>query len=277
MDASEPKESNTKAPVICKLKSRYGNQLFQYWIARKIADDLGRPLHVCVCTGDVFVLTQDVFPNVTYDLLYEQHGWCPSILPYDHDWVSHHVQNGDIGNEPIVIDVYSESYAFVSKYKDSILKYYTSTRFAEPENRVAIHVRLGDLAAENVKVTDYIDYCVTIAKDITQKEKGVSVLIISEEPKHAFTLRLQDELQAALECQVSVNAENGNVHDDFFALRNSRFVIMQNSTFSWWAGFLADPEKTTVYAYACGRLGCGFRNETLFRPLSPDHFVVKHA
>lgn len=269
----------TKAPVICKLKSRFGNQLFQYWIARKIADDLGRPLHICVCTGDAYVLNADVFPNVTYDRLYEQHGWCPSVLPYDHDWVQHHTKDkeSDTGDKDIVIDVYSESYAFVSKYKDAILQYYQSPRFTHTENRVAMHVRLGDLAAENVKVTDYIDYCIQVSRDILAKDPSTSVLIVSEEPNHEFTLRLRDELQRTLECQVSVNVENSNVHDDFFTLRNSKYVIMQNSTFSWWAGFLADPEKTTVYAYASGRLGCGFRNQTLFMPVSPANFVVKYA
>ncbi len=272
-------ETLVKAPVICKLKSRFGNQLFQYWIARKIADDLQRPLHICVCTGDAYVLNADIFPNVTYDRLYYQHGWCPSILPYDYDWVQHHTRDkaNDPGVEPIVLDVYSESYALVSKYQESILQYYKSPRFAQTENRVAMHVRLGDLAAENVKVTDYIDYCIQVTKDILAKDSGTVVFIVSEEPKHAFTLRLSDELQKTLGCEVSVNNDNSNVHDDFFALRNSKYVIMQNSTFSWWAGFLADPEKTTVYAYASGRLGCGFRNQTLFRPVSPVHFVVKHA
>ncbi len=260
-----------KSAVVCHLQGRFGNQLFQYWISRMISDKLERPLHVMSCR-DLFMITS--FPNVKYDLF--RKGITPpsfvSERPNTFDWVSWAIDTyRDIPNEQICITTFSESYELVAKYEDQIREYYSSPRFLdEPENMISIHVRLGDLAHVNASVNDYINYCADTIRDIKDKDPTVdAIYIVSDEPHHAYIKQLTCALGVS-----GVSLSSGkSVEDDFMSLRNSKYIIMQNSTFAWWAGFLADKDKTRVYAYACDRLGCGFRNADLFA-VSPSNFTV---
>ena len=272
---SEPEiEMEERGPVICYMKGRFGNQLFQYWICRLIADNLKRPLYLHMCSGDPFMLT--MFPNLKYDMLVNEGLYIPVDRPPNFDWVSwaNDVYNASY-HEEIHVNTYAESYELVSKYEDIIRHYYYSPRFLDnPDKTISIHVRLGDLADHNAGVEGYLYFCVETAKSIRETDPNVGITIVSEEPSHSYTQKLINML---LECTANVMIMPAtSIEDDFVTLRNSKYIIMQNSTFSWWAGFLANKDKTRVYAYASKQLGCGFRNDDLFR-LSPQNFNVTIA
>ena len=103
-------------------------------------------------------------------------------------------------------------------------------------NDVVIHLRGGDfLKISNLNICKLEYYKKSIKYAIS---KGYSSFkLISEDKKYGGEF-LQEIKKCFIELKISMlNSES--IKNDFNIIRSSKFAILSNSTFSWWASFLS--------------------------------------
>ena len=103
-------------------------------------------------------------------------------------------------------------------------------------NDVVIHVRGGDfLKISNLNICKIDYYKKSIEYALS---KGyITFKIISEDKKYGKEI-LKELKNCFIDLKISMlNSES--IKNDFNIIRSSKFAILSNSTFSWWASFLS--------------------------------------
>ena len=105
---------------------------------------------------------------------------------------------------------------------------------------VVIHIRGGDFLSIkhlNIYKLDYyknsIKYCLSIGLK--------KFLIISEDQKYAKEMMIELKKYFS-NLQISI-LKSDSIKNDFNLIRSSKFAILSNSTFSWWASFLSNTKQ----------------------------------
>lgn len=145
-------------------------------------------------------------------------------------------------------DIYVQSPKYWEKYKDDI-----RTRFSHGIGRidkVAIHIRRGDYLKSahfhvNLWDTDYYKQAVQLFPDAeflvfckdNQSEQ-------QDEDDHAWVVDNIPLLVPQGRYELYNHTESET--DDFNVMASCKGIIGANSTFSWWAAFLGNPNKKVV-------------------------------
>ena len=105
---------------------------------------------------------------------------------------------------------------------------------------VVIHIRGGDfLSINNLNICKLDYYKNSIEYALSQGLKNF--LVISEDQK--YSKEITKELKSSFNgLQISI-LKSDSIINDFNFIRSSKFAILSNSTFSWWASFLSNSKK----------------------------------
>ena len=108
------------------------------------------------------------------------------------------------------------------------------------KNDVVIHIRGGDfLKISNLNICKLDYYKKSIKYALS---KGYSTFkIISEDQNYGKKI-LQELKSCFLDLKISM-VKSESIKNDFNIIRSSKFAILSNSTFSWWASFLSTTKR----------------------------------
>lgn len=259
-------------PIILHIKEGYGHQMFQYWIAKYLADKLHRPL--VVTAQYPFLLSKDTFPNLGDIAMTINYPDPDNILRcslFEFDYIDHVLQNSkNYEQRHIVIDTLSTSYELIKSYEFYIKKLYKLNKPLYTMDRIVIHIRLGDLLSENIKVQNFPEYCIKTIQQIHKSIGMIQVLLLSENPEHPYTKNIMEKI-----CKNGIDINllpKESIEADFDKIYESSHVILTNSTWTWWAAFL-NPCKQ-VYVAISSKQGGKIKNNPLFIKSSPENFEI---
>ncbi len=111
------------------------------------------------------------------------------------------------------------------------------------DQNVVIHIRGGDfLSIKNLNICKFDYYKNSIEYALSKGLKNFMVICedqrygekVIKELKHYFT-----------DLQISI-VKSDSIKNDFNLIRSSKFAILSNSTFSWWASFLSNSKKEFI-------------------------------
>jgi hypothetical protein len=111
----------------------------------------------------------------------------------------------------------------------------------DPDRTVAVHVRLGDYRGQ-VPLGDNPEGGWILPRTYYQEAldligPDLNIALFSDEPDNAYEY---------IGRQVHYIARTGNIKIDFFMMSSCKYMIIANSTFSWWAAWLNSPHKKIV-------------------------------
>jgi len=136
---------------------------------------------------------------------------------------------------------------------------------------VSVHVRRGDYVSGQLFQCrpEYYEGAIKfLEKKIGKKPKA---FFFSDEPE-----KLGDLVRRIPGSRVIGSKESSGVLDDFFLMRECRHHIIANSTFSWWAAWLADRsvagKSQEKYVVAPSRWFCGVESSRI--NIYPNHWKV---
>ena len=142
----------------------------------------------------------------------------------------------------IVVSGYSQRYEHYSHNKENIKKWLTI------EDEKLYEVPDPDDIVVNIRLGDYVnlgwDLPFEYYEEMLKKEEYKNAYIICDQPQNPKLNKL-----ISMGCAIKDNNNYGNKKyiADFVFVKNSKKLIIANSTFSWWAAFLSDAK---VY-YPC--------------------------
>lgn len=270
-----------KPRVVMIMKCRIGNQLHQTWIAQLIREMLNRPLHVIMkeTTKDCDVFTSGLIDMPIYDSV-EYHDNNSDVHPSCHEvdpFAQLFAYGSAVATSDVIVDVHAECWSLTCHHEDYIRNLYKINNPLLKKDRIMIHLRLGDVATEMTVNTNYINYCLqTVQAILRQQKRHIPLTLLAEDPTHEYALLLKHALVQEFGTQVDI-INNLDPYQDFKEVMASSFIIMANSTFSFWAAYLADPLTTQVYAGISSTQPCAHhRNYPLFERGCPANFHIAY-
>ena len=103
-----------------------------------------------------------------------------------------------------------------------------------------IHIRGGDfLSIENLNICKFDYYKNSINYALS---KGLKEFIVICDDQIYGEQVIKKLKQSFCDLQISI-LKSGTIKNDFNLIRSSKFAILSNSTFSWWASFLSNSKK----------------------------------
>ena len=111
---------------------------------------------------------------------------------------------------------------------------------------VIIHVRGGDfLSIKNLNICKFEYYKNSIEYALSKGLK--SFIVISEDQTYGKEIKRKLK-ECFTNLQISIMKSN-SIKNDFNIIRSSKFAILSNSTFSWWASFLSNSKEEFLVPY----------------------------
>ena len=108
------------------------------------------------------------------------------------------------------------------------------------DQSAVIHIRGGDfLSIENLNICKFEYYKNSINYSLS---KGLKDFIVICEDQIYGKQVIKKLKQSFCDLQISI-LKSGSIKNDFNLIRSSKFAILSNSTFSWWASFLSNSKK----------------------------------
>lgn len=249
--------------VYVQLTNGFGNNLFQIAYAKIISHELSTDLRLIpFCRGYYAI---PALRNV-FNFPLKEAGDIPSDA----------VKIGDDSSRPnnpsknYLIKGHFEDFNLFLNHRDLIKSWFTSIKTVDPEN-LTIHLRLGDrLFLENQYGTNMfasVEQYENALKDFKFKK----VSIVTDVP---FWREINANDLLNLECHTNVCRKsqtmekgviyfneifnffntfnphvrlNQKIDEDFNFIRSSSQILFMHSTFSWWAAFLSNALKVSVY------------------------------
>lgn len=113
--------------------------------------------------------------------------------------------------------------------------------FTNPSSNLAIHVRAGDYLNDiNKRVHGVLSlnyYESAIEKAFEENKKLSGIVIVSDDDQYSKKLHCKSKFFTKMEFFKTANS-----WDDLNLLLRNQHLIIANSSFSWWAGYLATKE-----------------------------------
>jgi len=220
-----------------RIKGRFGNQLFQYWLGHWIAMNTNMRLTLYFTQG--FYLDPHYFPNLSPDFYTRLDKYIPIPRPkarnnphqvgeiltlntphptptrvyncaFPGDYVNPYIDPDTVISEirsspipkPVLLSTYNEYYPPIKKHQHWIRTLYArTTANLGPTNTIVIHVRLGDLKDTFLKYKDdYISFVISTLT-LTQSQSpppSQEVILLSEDSKDPLSLEILNTLQQHL-------------------------------------------------------------------------------
>lgn len=155
-------------------------------------------------------------------------------------------------NSPMYLQGYWQSWKYFAEVRDDIRRQFTYrkqlskraedfVKSVSQENSVALHIRRTDYKTILNGACLSMDYYSQAIKRIQEKEKDCKFYLFTDEKESA------DLSQLPLETQI---VDGVTDEEEFVIMQKCRHHIIANSTFSWWAAYLAG--EGTVIAPVVG-------------------------
>jgi hypothetical protein len=223
--------------ITAKLIGGLGNTMFQYAIARIIADQKQCNLLV----EGIDTLTK-FFPNAVN--ITDRMNLYGNILEIGYKSKEKHLHNINMSeafhhNGPINIEGFFQKYELYKNYKTVIKTWfsYDESHFKKPtKNDLVIHYRLTDYTSLNWHLPPEA-FIETIQKENIQYD---NCYITTDQPNHPFIQQLLKKNMVVV---------NQNELADFTLLKYAKQLIVSHSSFSWWASFLGEQDKVYIPMY----------------------------
>ena len=216
-------------------KGRTGNNLFQYFISRFLADQ-----YQLNFKNNFFSPVLDFKPLNIYNNNYEQ-------TIYINDTNIYRILDTpqDFNNSNLIIDGYfQDSLFFNDKYQ--LLLNYVFLESIKDKNMddIVIHIRINDFNKDGKKSNVIHPNWYLNILDKETFTKLYIVIDINARKKYSY----QDKEQNYLNYFNKYNPIiiNSSEKDDFNFIRSFDKIISSNSTFSWWTSYFS--EATTIYS-----------------------------
>lgn len=118
----------------------------------------------------------------------------------------------------------------------------TYERQPQPRNRIALHVRRGDMVGKSAELgPNYYHTALARLRTTHAVDPSDGVTVFSDDP---------DWCRRELAIRSAYYVERKTAAQDLHALGSHEFLVLSGSTFSWWASLLADRDPSTVCAPA---------------------------
>jgi len=147
-------------------------------------------------------------------------------------------------NETYVILGWFQKYQFVSNIQDLLIaRMRSAPQFRDVvstrvEPSIAVHVRLGDYYHDQETRNHHgltgISYYHNSIQHLLSSIDAQRIVIVSDEPELALKLLREEPFGT----DIPMTCTRGDEHQDLATLANCAGIVISNSTFSWWAGFL---------------------------------------
>jgi len=212
---------------------RLGNQLFQYVMARLLADKLGYFLGTAYNGSDTITPTLE-----SSGLIYEN-----DTLAINETKVMDNILERIYKQRHYHLIGYWQNADYYLPYRDKIKGYFQEQASQSTiKNNIVMHVRLGDYKefGENGNVLNQKYYL-----DILEKERFKYLFIVTDEIDEEYFEPFKKYLPIMV---------NESEKDDFWFLTLFDRIIISNSTFAWWAAFLSNASK--IYTPSCWIRNC---------------------
>jgi len=259
--------------AIVSLSGRFGNQLFQLsyglhlkqefrqdvvfvkrnsllWRPSAVERSIDQPISSLIYDSEwlsdgfireVLLRTMERFPKL---VLEDSHAVGLQNVPQNYSW-------------PRVTRGYFQNYTYADNVQIELHRRLRTSNlftnaFEARENRIAVHVRLGDYVSDKKNQIIYGEitpaYYRQAIEYLVENYKVRSVLIVSDDPARAFQ-RLSSEIQRIR--GLSIELSSGGLIEDFCAIASSRAIVLANSTFGWWAAWSAHTLRScpVIYPY----------------------------
>lgn len=261
-----------KPIILLKLEGGLGNQLFQYFFARKLCDEISARL----------------FIDVTYFFhSYTKKHEKPHLLQYSEIRSNHSVwksfprltreiwklleilgqrryvrflddKHSDLGDAKVAfIKGYFHNFRYLPRSED-IVKFFSSLEIpakeqividkvsnrANLQSKVLLHVRRGDYV-EQSHIYDVLsaNYYSEAIRYLAQINDANNLILMSDEIKKARDF-LKFEMN---EISIFDEDEELNPNETLEVASHSNSIVIANSTFSWWIAYLGTLRGTTKY------------------------------
>lgn len=203
---------------------RLGNQMFQYAACKILSITMDQPV--------VLPNNTTIKPMGCFDFTNEN--WIPYRLDlldcFDLD-----CKLGDIEGDKIELDGYFQSYSYLEKYEEQLIKEFKFKQHIQDKSKqiinqykepVAVHIRRGDY----VKHPEFW----TVTPEYIQ-----SALDYFTDGEYTFLI-FSDDLEWCKEIfpDSVIFMEGNNQFEDLCMMSLCKHNIISNSTFSWWGAFL---------------------------------------
>jgi hypothetical protein len=203
-----------------KYNGTFGNNMWQYAVARIIAEERNLQLNVPPIEG---------LPN-TYEHVNGRNDYNSSIL-----LTGHTIDFNSLDNKSIFMDGYFQRYEYIKGHKEKIKKWFQTS--IDPievnSNDLVLTIRRGwngypvhlcPPASFYLDVLDHIDY-----------DKIILCTDTFEDPYFNFL----DSLDVPV-----IKAQYSGL-DQYVLIKSANKILISPSTFSWWASYLSD--ATEIY------------------------------
>lgn len=208
-----------------RYKYRLGNCLFQYCLGRIIAQELGFALEAEDILG---------FPRTQEEVLGNRYGHPYEVLTgYRVDFER---LRTDRTPRRVILDGYFQRYEYYRPYREQIqswLKLSPAIQTPAPEKKLVLNVRRKDYVGLGWALPfSYYEEAIQLAK-----AEGDNIWIVTDAPNDPFFNRFKS---------FRPNFFSGSPLEQLAFMIKSRRLVLSQSTFSWWAGFLGNQEE--IYA-----------------------------
>lgn len=284
--------------MIVRMSGGLGNQMFQYAFARALQEKRGGDL--CLDLNFYFSHSERIFALDQYAVHYTA---LKNYIGYNK--IRKYVQRLPIISAMLGIhkekreyqidtNIYKYHYKYYTGYwqnvqyfrgkKEMLKKELTYIGEITPvqgkladrmenEESVAVHVRRGDYRSEryiNVYYQQKEKYYRNAIKYIQERndKKEIKIYFFSDDIKWCREVFGDIDNAEFIDAQMS-----GSPHIDMMLMRKCKYIIMANSTFSWWAAWLSDRVDSVVITpqyWFCSKK----RNDKVLAALIEPEWIV---
>jgi hypothetical protein len=209
--------------ISVQLAGYLGNQLWQYVVCRTVAEKLGYEYHIPrnFIGSDIFECDLGVSDKIVN-----------TVFPTENAWQSDQKYDENIFNVPDYTELqgHFQTEKYILHNKEEVLRWFKfkadhsdSQKFLE-EDTCVIHFRGGDYKniSKWILPTDYYTHAQNYVKSINPNVKFIVVTDDAHEARGRFG------------CPVY----SSELASDFYMLCHAKYLIMSNSSFSWWGAYL---------------------------------------
>jgi hypothetical protein len=160
------------------------------------------------------------------------------------------------GTSPCYIEGYCTKIEYFEKIRPQLLEVFSlkgsfskqASKILDKikdSNSVSIHIRRGDyLGIDFFKIIP-LEYYLTAINLISKKIENPEFFVFSDDIEWAKTnLKVSNKINF-----VNIDRDEDNTDiEEFFLMKNCKYNIIANSSFSWWASYLNDYERKIAIA-----------------------------
>jgi hypothetical protein len=216
--------------ISAEFKGRLGNQMFQYSVARVIAEKNGYNFYLRKeknsngqNISDYFDLDMGVFDGPISNTYGENHD---------------QIYDPNIFNIPnfTILNGFFQTEKYFLGYEDKIKKWFDIKKTDEV-NRLLEKYQIDEYCYIHFRGGDYKDMTNWL---LPKKYYDTSINKIKEFNNNLKFLVITDDIDLAKEFFDGVDIISNDIMTDFSLLHFSKFCIIPNSSFSWWSCWLSE-------------------------------------